>query len=124
MDALIATLGLFGGLFTATGVAPTRSLREIFPWVPVAWGIILFLGCLAWMIGILTVVKTDHRVVIRMVPTLVLGLGLSGISALVYGLSLIAANGWSGVTASFPLLAFSAGAYLRRWKLMNLDDHD
>lgn len=127
LDFAFVLLGVPSAALTMTGLSTSASLDAILPrWGQVVWSLILLVGGICWGIGVLsTSLDSDgHTVVIRRVPTMVFGLSLVSVAALVYAITIILYGGWSGLLASVPLFAVSFGTYIRRVRLITKPDDE
>jgi hypothetical protein len=124
LDVMFAMMGIPSGVFSLIGISP-QSLQKLLPFgIPYLWSIVLVIGCTAWLIGILSTrdIDPERRVVaIVRTPMTVLGVTLVSSAAFVYGCSIIAFTGLSGVVVATPLFTVSIGAYLRRINILDME---
>lgn len=108
-------LGLPSSLAAVVGVARSSALDVVLPWWgPRLWSIALFVGCVAWLVGLTSIKETKDALVLTRMPSLLLGLHLVSITCLTYAAVVIVFAGWSGTLAATSYLVVSMGTWLRR----------
>lgn len=119
MDCTLVMLGIPGGVLSLAGVARSSALAEILPWWgPALWSAALVVGCAAWLVGLTSVREADGRLVITRMPAMLLGLQVVSMSALTYGVMIVATAGWAGLVASLYVFVVGAGTWIRRVDLL------
>lgn len=120
LDATFAFLGMLSGTLTLLGLTSSRALAETLPsWAVLLWAVMLIVGSVTWGVGILSArTNGNNAVVITRAPVMVFGLALVSTTAFVFAVGIITVAGLQGVLASVPLLAYSAGTYLHRLRIL------
>jgi hypothetical protein len=114
LDVMFVFLGLPSSLAAVVGVAQSNALDVLPWWGPKLWAVALFIGCLAWLVGLTSVRETNGILILTRMPILLLGLHLVSITCLTYAAVLILFSGWTGVLAATAYLVISFGTWLRR----------
>lgn len=121
-EAMFAGLGILTAVFAAAGLTSSRALQVLPPWGVILWEVFLFLGCGAWLLGLLSArfeTKTSAEVlVITRVPIYVFGLSLVCGTSVAYGVSLIILAGIGTSLAAVPWFMLALGSYVRRADLV------
>jgi purine-cytosine permease-like protein len=115
MDTLFALMGLVSSIASLVGLSEPSSLTKVLPWWgPILWSLALFVGCVAWLIGLTSIKENNGHLVLTRMPALILGLYLVSVATLVYGIALLIFAGWTAAVAALIMFATSGGTYLRR----------
>ena len=115
LDATFCLLGLPSSIVAVVGLVQSAALTEFLPgWGRLVWSVVLFFGCLFWLIGLSSIKENNGHMVVTRMPIMIFGLYLTSTSALVYGITIILFAGASGALAAWPVLVFSAGTWLRK----------
>jgi hypothetical protein len=115
LDATFCMLGIPAGLLAVLGLTRSSAVATLLPdWGYLLWGVCLFLGCLFWFLGLISIKENNGHLVVTRMPIMIFGLYLSSLSALVFGLAIILIAGSTGLLAAWPVLVFSAGTWLRK----------
>lgn len=122
VEATFAILGILLVVLAATGVTGTRVLQT-FPWWGVAlWEMCLFVGCVAWLVGILSAKRQDSlpdAVLITRIPVYAFGLTLvSGASAML-AIAIVAFAGVRYGLTSVVWFMLAIGTFVRRADLVD-----
>lgn len=113
-DAMLVILGLPAGVSALLGTTESRALDAALPWIAVkCWALALLVGCVSWLVGITGVRLYGDVIVLTRLPPYRFGLHLLALASLVYGSAILLLTGWDGIAASFYVLAFAAGTYLK-----------
>lgn len=115
LDVMFVFLGLPSSLAAVVGLARSNALAEILPWWgPRLWSTALFIGCVAWLVGLTSIRETDDALILTRMPSLLLGLHLVSITSLTYALVVVLFAGWAGILPATAYLVVSLGTWLRR----------
>lgn len=120
MDAAFVVLGIPTSITSLFGVSYSAALNILPVWSVKLWATVLLVGCVSWLVGIVSTRKDPDTgiVVITRVHVMLLGLSLVCIAALVYSVAVIVSAGLAGVVASLYPLSIAAGALIRRADLL------
>lgn len=115
LDVMFVILGLPSSLAAILGLARSNALADVLPWWGVRlWSAALFVGCVAWLVGLTSIQENNGVLVLTRMPTLLLGLHLVSISTATYAVVLILISGWTGLLAAMAYLVVAGGTWLRR----------
>ncbi|WP_157251136.1 hypothetical protein [Nonomuraea typhae] len=114
LDTMFALLGIVPGIASLTGIASSRALALMPWWAGRLWGLVLLVGSVCWLVGAAGVRERDGLLVTTRRPLMVLGLRLLSLACLIYGVSIIAFGGLSGLLASYPLVVGAVGLHIRK----------
>lgn len=120
IEGVFATLGLITATLAIVGGVSSAVLARFPWWGVVLWTSSLFIGCGAWLLGLLsTSVEKFDTVAIRKVPIYTFGLTLVSGSALVYGIAIVILVGWDAGLSALTWFMLSIGTYVRRTYLVS-----
>lgn len=122
LDVTFSLLLLPTSFLSLLGLTEPRTIAKLLPdGVNKAWSLVLLVGCISWLIGVLSAyeIEGEHYVVIPKVPVTVFGLWLVSVSSFVYGCSLIVVAGWVGLVSAMTMFVFAVGTTLRRISFMD-----
>lgn len=121
VESTFAVLGILTAALTAVGVTGSRAL-EVFPlWGVILWEICLFMGCGAWLLGILSTARQENspeHIVITRVPIYVFGLTLVSGSSAVFAIAIVVFAGITFGLTSITWFMLAIGTFIRRADLI------
>jgi len=124
LDVTFSVFGIPASILSLIGLSEPSSIAELLPTgVNKAWSAVLLVGCISWLIGIMSAeeIKPSGVVILHRIPVTVFGLWLVSSASFVYGCALLIVAGWVGLTAATSMFVFCVGTTLRRINLMDRD---
>lgn len=122
LDVTFAVFGIPTSVLSLIGLSEPSSIAELLPTgVNKAWSAVLLVGCLAWLVGVMSAQELEDKrlVLIHKVPVTIFGLWLVSSASFVYGCTLLVVTGWVGLTAAMSMFVICVGTTLRRINLMD-----
>ncbi|GAA4100981.1 hypothetical protein [Nonomuraea soli] len=120
ISVMCALLGFPSGLAALIGPVSSRALDTVLPsWARLLWAGCLIVGCLAWSVGLTSMKRIADRLVITREASMIFGLQLISMAAIVYATTIIITAGWAGVLAAWPLTVVAGGTAVQQAVLAN-----
>lgn len=115
LDVMFVCMGLPSSFAAVVGLARSNAMAEILPWWgPRLWSTALFVGCVAWLVGLTSIKESGDTLIITRMPFLLLGLHLVSITCATYAAVVILFAGWVGLLPVTTYLVVAFGTWLRR----------